>query len=98
MEKTFMDCGVSTEELTSIALDLAYEMLSSIDIDECLRKVKENHPAVTGEQWDILISDDIPDFKDRTAFDQLLEEMHATEALERLFAPQEDEPDEEPLE
>ena len=77
MEKTWVDCGVETEELVEIFTDVVREIASRIDLQDVARCVKYKHPAVTEEQWNIIMKDnqDIPDIRDMDVLDKYLEEM-----------------------
>lgn len=77
MEKTWLDCGVETEELVEIFTDVVREIASRIDLQDVVRCVKYKHPAVTEEQWNIIMEDnqDIPDIRDMDVLDKYLEEI-----------------------
>lgn len=81
--KTYMDCGLNNEEVVEIMTDVVREIASRIDLKDVARCVKEKHPAVTEEQWDLIMYDnqDIPDIRDKDVLDGFLEEMNFKELM-----------------
>lgn len=83
--KTYMDTGIATEEVVEIVLDTIREIASRLDMEDIVRCVKEKHPTVTEEQWDLFARDDkdVPDIRDMDVLNGLLEEMGFKEAIQK---------------
>ena len=84
MEKTYMNAGVANEEVAEIMTDVVREIASRIDLKDVARCVKEKHPAVTEEQWDLIMYDnqDIPDIRDMDVLNGFLEEFNFKQAIQ----------------
>lgn len=81
--KTYMDCGLNNEEVAEIMTDVVREIASRIDLKDVARCVKEKHPAVTEEQWDLIMYDnhDIPDIRDTDVLNGFLEEFNFKQSI-----------------
>ena len=98
MEKTYMDSGLSTEQIVGLVKDTVYEMASRLDLQDIVRCVKAKHPEITEEQWGIIAygNDDIPDIRDREVLDQLIGDMNIDYILSNAYAIEEGNSGDEP--
>lgn len=96
MEKTYMDSGLSTEQIVGLVMDTVYEMASRLDLKDIVRCVKAKHPEITEEQWGMIAynNDDIPDIRDREVLDGLMKDMNVYDILSNAYSVEEDSGDE----
>lgn len=98
MEKTYMDSGLSTEQIVGLVKDTIYEMASRLDLKDIVRCVKAKHPEIAEEQWGIIAydNDDIPDIRDREVLDGLMKDMNFYDILSNAYSVEEDDSGDEP--
>lgn len=98
MEKTYMDSGLSTEQIVGLVKDTVYEMASRLDLKDIVQCVRARHPEITEEQWGIIAydNDDIPDIRDREVLDGLMKDMNFDDIMSNAYSVEEDDSGDEP--
>ena len=87
--RTWLDTGLSTEQLVAVTKELIYQLFNGIDIKGAVLRTKKKFPDIQEDQWNKILNyeDSYPDMSKPDWVEEMDNELGLTALLTSVFTP-----------